>query len=203
MHWFVKHGCKSVIMDTPSIIVTLRPSQNGRRYPDDIFKRIFLNENICISINISLTFVPKGPINNIPALVQIMAWRRPGDKPLFEPMLVNLVTHICVTRPQWVIQPHTNRELSMSNETHPGTFVHHQIITKSSRPLEVAASPEKRGAFEWITPVRDMLEVSIDGICEHWGRPLSFLHNTRELLHKQFPWSSLKSRFLLWLWFSE
>ena len=31
-----------------------------------------------------------------------MAWRRPGDKPLFEPMLVNLVTHICVTRPQWV-----------------------------------------------------------------------------------------------------
>ena len=26
----------------------------------------------------SLKFVPKGPINNIPALVQIMAWRRPG-----------------------------------------------------------------------------------------------------------------------------
>ena len=41
-------------------------------------------------------------INNIPALVQIMAWRRPGDKPLFEPMMVNLRTHICVTRPQWV-----------------------------------------------------------------------------------------------------
>ena len=45
----------------------------------------------------SLNFVP-----NIPALVQIMAWRRPGDKPLFEPMLVNLLTHICGTRPQWV-----------------------------------------------------------------------------------------------------
>ena len=40
--------------------------------------------------------------NNIPALVQIMAWRRPGDKPLFEPMLVFVPTHICVTRPQWV-----------------------------------------------------------------------------------------------------
>ena len=40
--------------------------------------------------------------NNIPALVQIMAWRRPGDKPLSEPMMVNLLTHICVTRPQWV-----------------------------------------------------------------------------------------------------
>ena len=81
---------------------TLRPGQNGRRYPDDIFKCIFLNENICIPINISLKFVPKGQIKNIPSLVQIMAWRRPGDKPLFEPMLVNLVTHICITRPQWV-----------------------------------------------------------------------------------------------------
>ena len=50
----------------------------------------------------SLKFVPKGPINNIPALVQIMAWRRSGEKPLFEPMMVNLLTHICVTRPQWV-----------------------------------------------------------------------------------------------------
>ena len=36
------------------------------------------------------------------ALVQIMAWRRPGDKPLSEPMMVSLLTHICVTRPQWV-----------------------------------------------------------------------------------------------------
>ena len=49
-----------------------------------------------------LKFVPNGPINNIPSLVQIMAWRRPGDKPLSEPVLVSLLTHICVTRPQWV-----------------------------------------------------------------------------------------------------
>ena len=59
-----------------------------------------LNENERISLRISLKFVPKGPINNIPALVQIMAWRRTGDKPLSEPMLVRLQTHICVTRPQ-------------------------------------------------------------------------------------------------------
>ena len=32
-----------------------------------------------------------------------MAWRRSGDKPLSEPMMVRLPTHICVTRPQWVI----------------------------------------------------------------------------------------------------
>ena len=89
---------------------TLRPRQNGRRFADDTFKRIFLNENVRISIKISLKFVPKGPINNYPALVQIMAWRRSGDKPLSEPMMVSLLTHICVTRPQWVkatVGPHT------------------------------------------------------------------------------------------------
>ena len=51
---------------------------------------------------ISLMFVSKGPINNIPSLVQIMAWGRPGDKPLSNLMLVSLLTQICVTRPQWV-----------------------------------------------------------------------------------------------------
>ena len=81
---------------------SLRPRQNGRHFADDIFKCIFLNETIWTPIKISLKFVPKGPINNIPALVQIMAWRRSGDKPLSEPMMVILLTHICVTGPQWV-----------------------------------------------------------------------------------------------------
>ena len=59
------------------------------------FKCIFFDENIRISINISLKFVPKGQISNIPALVQIMAWRRPGHKPLSEPMMVRLLTYMC------------------------------------------------------------------------------------------------------------
>ena len=80
---------------------TLRPRQNGHHFADT-FKRIFLNGNIRILIKISLKFVHKGPINNIPALVQIMAWRRPGDKPLSEPKVVNLLMHTCVTRPQRV-----------------------------------------------------------------------------------------------------
>ena len=90
-------------------VSTLRPRQNGRLFPDDIFKCIFFNKNVWISINISLKFVPRGPINNIPTLVQVMAWRRPGDKPLFEPMMVRLPTHICVTRPQWVKWPRKGR----------------------------------------------------------------------------------------------
>ena len=81
-----------------SLLVTLNlspPGQNGRHFADDIFHRIFFNENARISIKISLKFVHKGPIHNIPALVQIMAWRRPGDKPLSEPML-NQFTNACV-----------------------------------------------------------------------------------------------------------
>ena len=93
----------------PRRVNTLRPRQKGRHFADDIFKCIFLNEHVWIPIKISLKFVPKDPINNIPALVQIMAWRRPGDKPLSESMMVNLPTHICVTRPQWVnITPASN-----------------------------------------------------------------------------------------------
>ena len=86
----------------PAAINTLRPRQNGRHFADAIFKCISLNENAWVPIKISLKIVPRGPINNIPALVQIMAWRRPGDKPLSGPMMVRLPMHICVTRPQWV-----------------------------------------------------------------------------------------------------
>ena len=48
---------------------TLRPRQNGRHFADVILKCISLNENVWIPIKISLKFVPKGPIDNIPALV--------------------------------------------------------------------------------------------------------------------------------------
>ena len=84
-------------------INTLRPRQMDAIWQMTFsFKCIFLNENIWISIKISMKFVPKGRINNIPALVQIVAWCRLGDKPLSEPMMVSFPMHICVTRPQWV-----------------------------------------------------------------------------------------------------
>ena len=81
---------------------TLRLRQNGCHFTDDTFKHIFLNENVRYSIKISPKFFPTSPINNIPALGQIMAWYRPGDMPLSEPIMVRLPTHICITRPQWV-----------------------------------------------------------------------------------------------------
>ena len=88
--------------DATRALNTLRPRQNGCRFTDEFWKYIFLNENAWISIIISLKFVPKDPNNNMSALFQIMAWRRPGDKPLSEPMMVSLLTHICVTQPQWI-----------------------------------------------------------------------------------------------------
>ena len=63
------------------------PRQNERQYADDSFKCIFMNEKFCISIQISLKVVPNGLINNELALVQVMAWRRTGDKPLTELLL--------------------------------------------------------------------------------------------------------------------
>ena len=78
----------SIILFRPECVNTLRPRQNGHHFPDDIFKCIFLNENVWISVKILLKFVPKGAINNIPALVQMMVWHRSGDKPLSEPMIV-------------------------------------------------------------------------------------------------------------------
>ena len=118
----IKTRCLS---DVDMGINSLRPRQNGRHFADDIFKCIFLNEIIWISIKIS--FVPKGQINNIPALIQIMAWRRPGDKPLSEPMMVSLLTHICVTRPQWVKQ-----ETIGGNNSHPSISLMVLTISKTS-----------------------------------------------------------------------
>ena len=88
------------------IFNTLRPRQDERHFADDIFMCIFFNGNCCILIKFSLNYVRKGPIDNNPALVEIMAWRRSGDKPLSEPMMISLPTQICVTRPQWVKDIH-------------------------------------------------------------------------------------------------
>ena len=50
-------------------------------------------------------FIEICPIDYNPALVQIIVWRLPGAKLLSEPMMVILLTHMCVTRPQWFNTP--------------------------------------------------------------------------------------------------
>ena len=69
---------------------------------------ISVNENIWISIIISRNFVPKVPINHIPWWVQIMDWRRTGDKPLSEQMMAYLAdVYTNVTWPQWTNISHS------------------------------------------------------------------------------------------------
>ena len=63
------------------------PEQNGGHLANDILWCIFVNGKFCILIKISVKFVPRGPIGNNSGLVQVMAWRQTGDKPLAEPML--------------------------------------------------------------------------------------------------------------------
>ena len=78
----------------------------GRDKMTAIFRTTFSNafywlKMLEFGLKKSMKFVPKVRINNIVALVQIIAWRQSGDKSLSEPIVVSLLTHICVTRPQW------------------------------------------------------------------------------------------------------
>ena len=102
VQWCFRSLGTRLFVQKPVQVNTLRPRQNGRQFPDNIFKCIFLNENVSISIKVSLKFVPKGRIDNYPVLVQIMAGRLPGDKPLSEPMLTDSLTHKCSSRWRWV-----------------------------------------------------------------------------------------------------
>ena len=101
--YWPQNSSGSFVANCTHVINTLMQRQNGCLFLDDIFKCIFLNENVWILIIISLLkFVPKGPVNNIPPLAQIMVWCQPGNKPLSEPVIASFVMHICVTQPQWV-----------------------------------------------------------------------------------------------------
>ena len=63
---------------------------------DDNFKCIFLNENNRIQIRISLKFVPSSLIASKPVLVQVMAWRQTGNKPLPELMLTQFCIYVAL-----------------------------------------------------------------------------------------------------------
>ena len=127
----------------PQCVNKLRLRQKGRHFADDIFKCIFLNENVWIPNKILLRFILKGPINDIPALVQIMAWRRPGIKPLSEPIKVSLPTHICVNLLQWVNSWITAiKQISKGSRQRRHTlsvyiFMHKSIITLNTCNLEI------------------------------------------------------------------
>ena len=127
---FRTHDSSSQNIDW-QVILLVGPLKNGHIgicisdiMADDIFKCIFLNESVWSPIKISLKFVPKGRINNIQTLVKIMAWRRPVDKPLSEPMMVSLPTHICVPQPQHFYVPATDCHLMSINNLIHFSYLH-------------------------------------------------------------------------------
>ena len=84
------------LFDHTMDINAMRPQQNGPQFADNNFKCIFFNEKVWILIKISVKFVGNSPINNKPALVQIMAWRQTGDKPLSEAVMVQFTdAYLC------------------------------------------------------------------------------------------------------------
>ena len=78
---------------------TLRLGQEGRHFTDNILKCIFLNEMYEFPLKFHWGLFLRVQLT---ILQRIMSWSRPGDKPLSESLIGRLVTHICVTRPQWV-----------------------------------------------------------------------------------------------------
>ena len=85
MEWWDANNCVrgspliQLTYEVTCLIDSLRPRLNICHFTDDRFKCIFLNENVLISIKISLKFIPMSPINNIPTLVHIMAWHQLVD----------------------------------------------------------------------------------------------------------------------------
>ena len=112
---YLRTTCGLLILCHRKYISLMRMRQNGCHFGDDFYKCIFLNENVWIFMKISLKFVPKYPINNISALVQIMARCLRSDKPFSESVMVSFLMHICVTRPQWV---NTNEKTSHTLHPH-------------------------------------------------------------------------------------
>ena len=92
-----------------------------------------------LSLKISLKFVPKGPIRNIPALVQVMAWHRPGDKPLSDPMMIKFtdayMRHSASMSQIKVNTPRTVRVMWLLMQLFPILIIH--ILVRSATKLRV------------------------------------------------------------------
>ena len=93
------HQC---CLDTPGSLTHLPLAKFTSILAADSFKCMFLNENR-IPIRVSLKFVPRSPIGNKPALVQVIACRRTGNKPLPELILTQFTyAYIWSTRGRWI-----------------------------------------------------------------------------------------------------
>ena len=87
-YWSDHQADSDPVLAHYGMLNTLRPRRNGQHFADDIFKHIFFNKNTWILIKISLKFVPK------------------RDKPLSEPMMVNLFEYVSLRLNELKVKPH-------------------------------------------------------------------------------------------------
>ena len=162
--WLVGYRLFTIVTEIPyaswSFFNLSPPRQNGQNFADDIFRCIIVNERFCISNEISLKFVPRGPIDNNSAFVQIMVWRRIGEKPLSEPMLARL-THICGTRYRLIDIKSKHHEKNIKTQKAHYGFEYFQINPR----VEMATFSEKKNSrynsfFSPVSPIS--LSVDID-----------------------------------------
>ena len=136
---------------------------------------ICMGETIWLSIKMSLKFVLGGPINNVPALVQIMAWRRPCDEPLSEPMMISLLTHNGVTRPRWV------------NPLVPiDTIWHHETWSKLVRIMaRCLTAPSHYLNLSWLIITKGLCHSPADNfntLARDWYQAKQFERRTFEII---------------------
>ena len=98
----------ALTLPTVTVINSSPLGQNGCHFANDNFRCIFVNEKFRILIKIALKFVPQGPIDNISALVSIMAWRQIGDKPLSKPILTRFTDAYMRHLGGWVKNVHND-----------------------------------------------------------------------------------------------
>ena len=82
-----------------------------------------------------------------------MTWRRPGDRPLSETTMVRLLTHICVTRPQWVKREEQHIEIPLGKIT----SINHQM----------KQSPHRFPAIGWLSFMR-YVSFTVTGLFLRW-----------------------------------
>ena len=82
----------------------------------DILRTTHSNGFTWNTVFISLNFFPKGPIENMSALVQVMAWRQTGHKPYLDWLWLSSFTYVCHLGPVFISDKTSYRTISWSIE---------------------------------------------------------------------------------------
>ena len=137
-----------------------------------------------------------------------MAWRRPGDKPLSEPMMVSLLTHIYINRPQWVFYPHVanfqevlylNISIWFSTSFH-GKDRNRDIllatIYRSSKWLPFSCIPVRMTCFTNMH--LEMLSANWQPFCPRLNVLYINLREKPKNFHPYATWSKFSNCFHIW-----